>query len=405
MEKYKRLRILGTGSFSKVFLVLDGETGEHLVVKQIEAALSGTERENALQEAALLRVLRHPHIVSYREAFLTRSGCICLLMEFAEGGDLHQFLQCQRLQGSMLLESQVLKWFYELCQALRYLHGLGIIHRDIKARNIFLRSSGIVQLGDFGISTVADSSNGSVISAVGTPTYASPERVLRRPYGASADIWSLGIVVYELCALRRPFEAEALSALAERILSGVYIPLDDRLFSPELRCAVSRALTQDPAARPTAEDLLQSPLLSRLADHELDQTPDRCGDMETVILQEETDLKHGHFSPSHYEGHPYACSSPEWHAGPSHCPTSGSWVPREPTPRGCGVEDEQGTAELNIEELPDEPLCPINPDSPGNPKSAWTNHHAAENRYHVPQIGHALLCGARRLLGYERKHA
>lgn len=391
MEKYKRLRILGTGSFSKVFLVQDGETGVHLVVKQIEATLSGPERERALQEVALLRVLQHPHIVSYREAFVTRSGHICLIMEYAEGGDLHQFLQAQRLQAGYLLEAQVLKWFSELCEAMQFLHGLNVLHRDIKAHNIFLRSSGIVQLGDFGISTVADSQNGSVVSSVGTPNYASPERVRRQAYGASADIWSLGIVIYELCALRRPFEAEDLSSLAERILSGEYAPLDDRSFSGDLRCVVTRMLAHEPAVRPTAADLLELPLLRFLEGNERKGTRQsersfELHQMETVILPE-TDVKQPH------GGYPSGGASrptDSWPAGPSH----NSWVPADcstrRSPRGHG-----DVVEALVEDL--HPV--LGPDgeepSPRSPKNTWSSHDR-----HPHHIGHALLHGARRLLGF-----
>jgi NIMA (never in mitosis gene a)-related kinase len=390
MEKYKRLRILGTGSFSKVFLVQDGETSEYFVVKQIEAAMSSTERERALQEAALLRVLQHPNIVSYKEAFLTRSGHICLIMEFAEGGDLHQYMQGQRHMGEMVSEMKVLDWFGQICQALQYLHGLNIIHRDIKARNIFLRATGAVQLGDFGISTVADASNGAVSHAAGTPTYASPERVLRRPYGASADIWSLGIVVYELCALRRPFEAEALPALAERILSGEYAPLDDRYYSPELRCVVSRMLAQQPDARPSASELLNCTLLSR--GEFLRST---SSDFETVVLT--SPGREGHEPPIRVHSPP-----PPPMRGPS--PT---W------PHGAAG----ATADYLTEPVfvPEMELVDVEADvhagchdSPSmTPKPAWaTNlpekHH--QNTTRGPHIGSSLLHGARRLLGFERSH-
>lgn len=382
MEKYKRLRVLGTGAFSKVFLVQDGETGEHLVVKQIEASLSAPDRERALQEVALLRVLHHPNIISYRDAFVTRVGHICLIMEFAEGGDLHQVLQNQRMQGSLLSEHQVLDWFLQLCNSLQYLHGLNVIHRDIKARNIFLRSSGIVQLGDFGISTVAESSTSNCSSAVGTPTYASPERVRRRPYGASADIWSLGIVVYELCALRRPFEAEVLSALAERILSGEYAPLDDRFFSPDLRCVVTRMLAQEPDARPTALELLGLPLLRIAAGDDVVRTG--SGEMETVVL---SSPKYG--SPS---------STLDCRSAPS------TWGGPPAAPRDDFLQVDDFDSPVCVPEmaLPEEANLGMHTeDSPRSPKPAWTVD-PARHSHKGPGVGHALLHGARRLLGFER---
>jgi len=121
-----------------------------------------------VREAALLHVLRHPGIVSYREAFVTRSGFICLIMQYATGGDLHDFLQAQRMRvNEMLQEMQILRWLVQLLTALWFLHERHVRHRDIKARNIFLRGEGkVIQLGDFGISTVLDSADGFVSSAI-----------------------------------------------------------------------------------------------------------------------------------------------------------------------------------------------------------------------------------------------
>jgi len=404
MEKYRRLQVLGSGTQSTVFLVQDGETGEHLAVKQMEAKsqLSGADSENSLKEAALLFALKHPHIIEFRDAFVTRLGNFCLIMEYAEGGDMNHYLENQRLQGTMLTEAQVLKWFYELCTALQYLHGLNVLHRDIKARNIFLRSSGIVQLGDFGISTIAGSPNGHVMSAVCTPTYASPERVRREAYDSSADIWSLGIVLYELCALRRPFEAEALSALTERILSGEYAPLNDSLYSPEIRCAVSHMLTQQPEARPTAADLLNSSLLINVA---IDlgfmarqgSNSSARSEMETVFL---TDAKPEPISSMAHRPSSLEAPGP---AGPSHGPTCGSWVPREPTPReAVGSMVPLPFSDVPVERLPDEVYGFGNVDSPESPKpavyKAWSQPAPHDQRQgHLGHIYH----GARRLLGFE----
>eukprot|EP00928_Gymnodinium_smaydae_P064945 TRINITY_DN48163_c0_g1_i1.p1 TRINITY_DN48163_c0_g1~~TRINITY_DN48163_c0_g1_i1.p1 ORF type:complete len:373 (-),score=70.65 TRINITY_DN48163_c0_g1_i1:68-1186(-) len=258
MEKYRRLRVLGKGHCSKVFLVHDSITGKLAVVKQIEAPLSSQERERALCEAALLRVLSHPNIIGYYEAFLTKSGFICTIMEYAQGGDLHGYLQKHALRCTNVPEAKVWAWLRQLCEALRYLHDHNVIHRDIKARNIFLRQTGEVQLGDFGISTVLDTSNESVVSAIGTPCYASPERMRRLPYGPSADIWSLGVVVYEMCALRRPFDKANLSALVDTIVRGEYHRLDERLVSVELRNVVDSMLVVNPDERPSAGELCES---------------------------------------------------------------------------------------------------------------------------------------------------
>mmetsp|Transcript_132141 Transcript_132141/g.294529 ORF Transcript_132141/g.294529 Transcript_132141/m.294529 type:complete len:387 (+) Transcript_132141:102-1262(+) len=385
MEKYQKIRILGQGACSKVFLVQDDETGEHWVVKQIEATLSGQERDRALQEAALLHAHRHPGIVGYREAFITRSGYICLIMEYADGGDLHEFLQTHRFRGGTLFpELQVLHWFAQLLTALRFLHERYVLHRDIKARNIFLRGQGkVIQLGDFGISTVLESAGGSVSSAIGTPCYASPERMRRRPYGASADIWSLGVVIYELCALRRPFEAETLPELVEQIVGGQYHQLDPHSFSQDLRHTVDRMLAQEAGDRPLAGDLLELPFLREVQR----QVPEECGaernvsgGLETLVLEAPTAQAQ---SPSPLEQGKRVCGPP------------------------AGLRLDGPDPQVPQVVLPDEGDAQSVPtQDPISPKNAWeaagiANPHQSQNEGTRPRLGVALLHGARRLFGLE----
>jgi len=402
MEKYKRLRVLGQGSLSKVFLVEDAETGEHVVVKQIEATLSDNHREQALREAALLRVLKHPFIVGYREAFVTRSFQICLIMEFAEGGDLHQFLQRQRSRGFAVPEAQVLGWFVQLCDALQYLHSNNVIHRDIKARNIFLRESGKVQLGDFGISTQAC---GEVSSTAGTPTYLSPERVLRLAYGPKADIWSLGVVVYELCALKRPFEAECLQVLSQLILSGEYAPLDERRFSAELRHEVGRMLAQDPGDRPSAAELLALPFMPT-AQAERGTSKE---DVETVLLADDLALPHD--LPEERQPAAAAPVPPPAPVAPpeqplpwehSHGPTATAPWSSAGALQAAQTVPPSETNPVPEMEWPDEEGCGSTSaqESPSTPMTAWLpEERDAEAHRAGPRLGQALLHGARRLLG------
>merc|ERR1719160_1493857 len=128
MDKYKRIRVLGKGASGQVFLVEDTETGELCAVKQIHTDLASSDdaarqNESALKEAALLRALDHPHIVRYHEVFITRSGSMCLIMDYADGGDLHVRLRKQRDTGLPLPVACVIRWLWQLCDALKYLHG------------------------------------------------------------------------------------------------------------------------------------------------------------------------------------------------------------------------------------------------------------------------------------------
>jgi len=282
MEKYKRLRLLGHSGHSKVYLVQDTELDELCVVKQLEASFSGHDRDAAMREVALLNVLHHPSIVGYREAFMTRVGNVCLIMEYAEGGDLHQFLCEHRRdrEGAALPEMLLLGWLAQLSDALRYLHSLNVLHRDVKPQNIVLRRDGMVQLADFGISAVLRSCERSANASMGTPCYASPERMRRRPYGTSADIWSLGVVFYELCALRRPFDGSNLNEVSKAILEGYYEPLEEQCFSQELRDLVYEMLSPEPEDRPSAAEILKFPLLSEALSDPIVEDLDRLHEMQ-----------------------------------------------------------------------------------------------------------------------------
>lgn len=267
MRGWSELRVLGSDGFVKVLLAQDPETGEHFVVKQIQEPFAAEQKERVLREAAHLHALRHPGIVAFREA-AERDGLLCLVTDYADGGDLGKFLHKQGEIGDLLPEGQVLRWLAQLCTALGHLHDRHVVHRNLKASNIFLRRlSREVQLGDIGISTLLDLRDSTTgFSTNGcSPCYWSPERVLRRHCGAPADIWSLGVLAYELCALRRPFEAASFEALGDLILGGDVPPLDQRRYSQDLRAATASMLSRAPEARPRACDLQELQLLRAAA--------------------------------------------------------------------------------------------------------------------------------------------
>lgn len=94
--------------------------------------------------------MRHPYIVTYRESFMDRR-CLCIVMDFADGGDMYSKIAKQKQTGKQFNEEQVLDWFVQICLALKHVHDRKILHRDLKTQNIFLTSKGDVKMGDFGI--------------------------------------------------------------------------------------------------------------------------------------------------------------------------------------------------------------------------------------------------------------
>jgi NIMA (never in mitosis gene a)-related kinase 1/4/5 len=123
----------------------------------------------------------------------------------SEDGDLAEKIKQQKERKCYFSEDKILDWFTQICLAIKHVHDRKILHRDLKAQNIFVMKNGLLKLGDFGIARVLNKTSDMASTVVGTPYYLSPEIVQSNKYGFATDIWSLGVVLYELCALRPPF--------------------------------------------------------------------------------------------------------------------------------------------------------------------------------------------------------
>ncbi len=141
--------------------------------------------------------------------------------------------------------------------ALKHCHDRKILHRDLKAQNIFLTAKNYVKLGDFGIAKVLEHTMDQASTVVGTPYYLSPEMIQSRPYSYESDVWSLGVLLYEMCALRPPFDAGSLAELAQKIVRGTYLPLPSH-FSSSMKSLVGQMLCLDPEKRPSVNQILSN---------------------------------------------------------------------------------------------------------------------------------------------------
>lgn len=134
-------------------------------------------------------------------------------------------IKTQRETGGFFSEDLILNWFTQICLAIKHIHDRKIVHRDLKSQNIFLTQQGIVKLGDFGIAKVLQSTVEQAQTIVGTPYYLSPEIIENVPYSFKSDMWSLGVLLYEMCALRPPFNGASLHVLALQIVRGIFQPI------------------------------------------------------------------------------------------------------------------------------------------------------------------------------------
>merc|ERR1719480_54573 len=221
---YRRLRLLGQGSFGKAFLARDLESNDLCVMKQVRIErMDAKARDTAVREAVALKRVRHPNVVRFRQVFV-RSGWLCLVMDYADGGDLCAAVKERAKVDSPFEESAVLECFAQVADAVHYVHSLKMVHRDIKSRNIFLCRTGKALLGDFGLVRLLEFTCELAHTRVGTPYYLSPEIIRKQPYNYKTDVWSLGVLLYEIAALTRPFLG-TLETLPRAILKGSYEPL------------------------------------------------------------------------------------------------------------------------------------------------------------------------------------
>ncbi len=164
---------------------------------------------------------RNVNIISYKESFYEESSqCLCIVMEYASGGDLYNKIVSYKKKGQYMPEKEIWHTFIQIVRGLQALHDFKIVHRDIKCANLFLTKEGVLKLGDLNVSKVAK--RGLLQTQTGTPYYASPEVWKDMPYDTKSDIWSLGCVLYEICALAPPFQAKNMQDLYKKVVKGVY---------------------------------------------------------------------------------------------------------------------------------------------------------------------------------------
>ncbi|KAF4654531.1 hypothetical protein FOZ61_008195 [Perkinsus olseni] len=269
---YKKVGTLGHGSFGKVYLVLHTPTKELRVLKQMdvdERQISETKdpRKEALREAWVLKKMNHPFIISYHDVFVTPRQKMCIVMGYADGGDLHTYLKRRR---GLLAEEEVLRMFTQLCLAIDHVHKQRVIHRDLKSQNVFLHGpQRTVKLGDFGISRVLEKTRDLARTMVGTPYYLSPEIIMEQPYGFKSDVWSMGVILYEMLTLKHPFDARNIQHLAVRILNLKFEDPDRTRYTKETCDMVRMLLTRESEKRPSCDDILNTPLLRNYVLREL----------------------------------------------------------------------------------------------------------------------------------------
>ncbi|MEE6512388.1 hypothetical protein FKM82_019343 [Ascaphus truei] len=267
--KWQRGNKIGEGQYGKVYTCISVDTGELMAMKEIRFQPNDhkTIKETA-DELKIFEGIKHPNLVRYFGVELHREE-MYIFMEYCDEGTLEEV-------SRLGLQEHVIRLYTkQITIAINVLHEHGIVHRDIKGANIFLTSSGLIKLGDFGCSVKlknnAQTMPGEVNSTMGTAAYMAPEVITRAKgegHGRAADIWSLGCVVIEMVTGKRPWhEYEHNFQIMYKVGMGHKPPIPDRI-SPEGKDFLSHCLESEPKKRWTASQLLDHPFVKVCTDEE-----------------------------------------------------------------------------------------------------------------------------------------
>lgn len=215
-------------------------------------------RKDIMNEVKLLEQLRHPNVVACEGWFRDLSrDTLFMVLEYCEGGDLNSLIERRKKTRSYYTEEEIWFIFGQICRGLRHLHEHGIIHRDLKALNVLTNNDQTVyKLADLGVSRQLSEQTMLVNTFYGTPLYLSPELIENKAYNEKTDIWSLGILLYELCMLRPPFQGNTLMALAKNVLKGEYDPIPSQYSKYLVKC-IAWLLNKDYRKRPNIAQILE----------------------------------------------------------------------------------------------------------------------------------------------------
>jgi serine/threonine protein kinase len=264
---YEILTLVGTGGMGEVYLANDPRLHRRVALKMLPAAFANDEARvrRFVREARAVSALNHPNILTIYEIG-EAEGRRFIATEFVEGQTLRNLLSQGRMPLGAVLEIAI-----QIAGALQVAHEAGIVHRDIKPENIMLRPDGLVKVLDFGLAKASPGSASIFESlqgvstepglVLGTVAYMSPEQLQGDPVDARGDLFSFGVLLYEMLAGERPFEAQHTSHLILAILDRAPTPLSKlaQEMPPKLEALLAKALQKDPLQRyQTAAELISA---------------------------------------------------------------------------------------------------------------------------------------------------
>ncbi|XP_057536919.1 CBL-interacting serine/threonine-protein kinase 12 [Amaranthus tricolor] len=255
LGRYELGKLLGHGTFAKVYLAKNVKTDESVAIKVLdkEKIMKGGLMSHIKREISILRRVRHPNIVKLFEVMATKSK-IFFVMEYVKGGELFNKVAKGRLK-----EDVARKYFQQLISAVGFCHARGVYHRDLKPENLLLDENGDLKVSDFGLSAVSDQiqQDGLFHTFCGTPAYVAPEVLARKGYDAAkVDLWSCGVILFVLMAGYLPFHDPNIMSMYRKIYKGEF--RCPRWFSPDLVKLLLRLLDTNPQKRITIPEVMEN---------------------------------------------------------------------------------------------------------------------------------------------------
>ncbi|XP_074582233.1 CBL-interacting protein kinase 32-like [Curcuma longa] len=254
--KYELGRTIGEGTFAKVRVAKNIETGDPAAIKILdkEKVLKHKLVEQIQREISTMKLIKHPNVVRIYEVMGSKTK-IFIVLEFVTGGELLDKI----INHGRMRESEARKYFQQLIHAVDYCHSRGVYHRDLKPENLLLDASGNLKISDFGLSALSQQVRGDGLlhTACGTPNYVAPEVLNDRGYdGATADLWSCGVILFVLLAGYLPFEDSNLITLYNKISASEFT--FPTWFSLEAKTLLTRILDPNPMTRITVSEILKN---------------------------------------------------------------------------------------------------------------------------------------------------
>jgi serine/threonine-protein kinase len=260
LDRFRVLRVIGKGGFGVVYLVHDAAIQDNIILKVLNPQLSMDEGaiRRFVRELKLTRKITHKNVIRIHD-LLDLGGVRAVSMEYFPGRDLGKIIK----QEGLVETRRALLILANVCEGLAAAHAAGVIHRDIKPANILVGEDDAVKIVDFGLASARQHFESRLTKSgllVGTPEYMAPEQIRGSAIDPRTDLYSVGVLLYEVLAGKKPFTGETAVQILFQHLEGKAEPLSQirKDIPASLEALVARAMAKDPGERhQTAEELQQ----------------------------------------------------------------------------------------------------------------------------------------------------